>query len=548
MTLIKINGNLRKKKSGFIVFFLFIIFSCSTIKEDVIKHNYFNKDYFYNDSLKVAIDFWGALSFKDITKIKRKEVKKELQNYKQLSLDNMFVLCSSTANKYNMYFFYETVIKTHDSLVHERITLQDTLKKITIFEKQKGNKKIIGFIKSFEYDNKYSSTLANEIMKKISIDSFDNNNLSYYKIWFNYSIKSKNKLQARKKIMTAPIKDIGENGPKFQFLATANSFLSNNFRYDTLINGYEKKRKNNYNEVVEKLSKNQDVKKNQDVFNEISEIAKNNSIIMLNEDHYYPKHRLFAMELLDVLKQNGYTYLSLEAFSLNEKNVIIPNYNNGIYVSEPYFAHFIRKAKEMGFTVLGHENTDNTIDRELGQAKNILKILEQDPKAKIFVYVGHSHIEKEYNNKKWMAQYFKEFSNINPITINQVSICSDIKEDLILIPRKYFIKDNKTKSSADYFLVNNLKSSLKSIYPNISFKDYILKSKNFENLKNKELIVEVFNEVEYNKLKELTIPLINILAIPKAHKIELNLPIGKYHVFVKSEDNKELYNNIIIVK
>lgn len=544
MIRIKINGILKEIKTYTILFLGLILTGCSA-KQNIAKYNYFNKDYFYNDTLKVAINFWGSLDFKDPAKVKKAQLKHLLQNNKQLSLDNLFVFSSSNVNKYEMYFFFETVNKPLDNLVHEKITVEDSLSFFTIFEKQKGSKKIIGFVKSFESNNKYSSILAHDIIKRISIDSIDNSNLSFHKIWLNYSIKSKNRLQARKKIMTAPIKDNQVNGVKFQFLATINSFISNNPNYDDIINDYEKNRKRHYTDLVTSISKNQDVKKNQEVFDEIAALAKDNSVIMLNEDHYYPKHRLFAMELLDVLKQNGYTYLSLEAFSESEKNNFIPNYNNGFYTGEPYFAHFIRKAKKLGFIIVGHENKENNIDREVGQAKNIFKILEQDPKAKILVYVGHSHIEKGGVEKKWMAQYFKEFSKINPITINQASICADNDEDLMLIPNKYFADDVKTKSNADYFLINNLKTDFNKIFPITSFKDFVLKNKNF---KKKEVQVEVFDIEEYDVLKKLAIPLINLLAIPKANTITLNLPIGKFNVIVKSEDNIELYNNIIVVQ
>jgi hypothetical protein len=84
------------------------------------------------------------------------------------------------------------------------------------------------------------------------------------------------------------------------------------------------------------------------------------------------------MELLVTLKANGYNYLSLEGFNVSTENEYTPNYHNGLYTSEPYFAHFIRKAQLLGFTVLGHENVDKSSEREIGQAKNILKILDKD--------------------------------------------------------------------------------------------------------------------------------------------------------------------------
>ncbi|MDI1303700.1 MAG: hypothetical protein PSX42_02405, partial [bacterium] len=195
---------------------------------------------------------------------------------------------------------------------------------------------------------------------------------------------------------TAPLKSEVGNDDKFQLLSTVNSFMSNNKMYDSLIVGYEKLRKEEFNSLIVDLANKEDVYKDNAVFGKIAEIAKENQVIMLNEDHYYPKHRLFAMELLETLKAKGYNYLSLEGFNITSKEKeSTPNYRNGLYTSEPYFAHFIRKAIALGFTVAGHENVDKGVDREMGQAKNIIKILEKDPKSKIFVYVGHDHIEKK---------------------------------------------------------------------------------------------------------------------------------------------------------
>jgi hypothetical protein len=334
---------------------------------------------------------------------------------------------------------------------------------------------------------------------------------------------------------------------KFQFLATINSFMSNNKSYDSLINRYEKSTKEEYNSILADLAKTGVVYKNESVFSKISQIAKDNSVIILNEDHYYPKHRFFTMELLETLKLNGYNDLSLEAFSPSEKSDFIPNNDNGTYTSEPYYAHFLRKAKAMGFKIHGHENFDKSIDRELGQAKNILKILEINPKAKIFVYVGHSHIEKEYLNKKWMAQYLKELSGINPITINQVAICADNKEELMLIPRGYLNDSTKVKSSADFFLVNNMKPSLRKIYPNAVFKETKIKHKNLSAYKNEEVLVEVIDFTEYDLIKNLAIPIEGFLAVSKGKEIKFELPVGKYHVFVKTADDKVIYDDDVIV-
>lgn len=48
------------------------------------------------------------------------------------------------------------------------------------------------------------------------------------------------------------------------------------------------------------------------------------------------------------------------------------------------FCSFYKKIKkELGFAILGHY--DDNLDRELGQAKNLMKILKMSLNAKFFV-------------------------------------------------------------------------------------------------------------------------------------------------------------------
>ena len=539
--------------SSFLVMII-VITSCSNSKylnQDIIKRNYQIDDYFYNDSIKVAVDFYGQLENINLLKTKKSELKKELKSLDNLSVDKLFFACNSKINDYKIYLFYDKIEKNQDSITQVSILKTNPNLRYSIIEKQKGNTKITTFVKSKTSKKEYTLEVAKDIVSKINIGSFDESKLSYFKIYQSYTSGSHNYLQAREKLKTAPLKDEKYkqfNNIKFQFIATCNSFLSNNPEYNSFILNYEKKKKSYFNETVKEIYSNSDVFKDNKVFDEISEIAKNNSVIMLNEDHYYPKHRLFAMQLLDVLKQNGYNYLSLEAFSIDKENNLFPNYNNGFYTSEPYFGHFLRKAKELGFTILGHENQDDSIDREIGQAKNIYKILQDDPKAKIFVYVGHGHLEKKRKGEKWMAQHFSEISKVNPITINQVRIFTDTDDEIVLIPRKHLEKDSLLNSSADYFLINNIKVDLKKVYPNSKFKSVTLKSKEIKNYKNEELLIEVFDFYEYEKLKSLTLPIINLLATPKSTTIKVDLPIGKYYIKIKTVENKKIFGEVISVE
>jgi hypothetical protein len=527
---------------------LILFISCVSNKNNLSDNNYFNRNYFYNDSLKVGIDFDKNIQFREVSFLKEREYKQLLESNK-LSSKNLFLVADSKEKGIEMFFFYQNVSSPTVSLNNTKKVVRDSLNNTFFFEKQKGKRKVMGLVKTSSSIDKNASIFVTDLVNKISIDSLNTRKMSFPAIFINnFPGVHPNPLYASKKLETAPLKSEGENDSKFQLLSTVNSFMSNNKRYDSLMVGYEKERKQNFNSLIVDLSGKDDVYKDKAVFGKIAEIAKENQIIMLNEDHYYPKHRLFAMELLETLKTNGYNYLSLEAFNIeSSEKESTPNYNNGLYTSEPYFAHFIRKAIALGFTVSGHENFDKGVDREMGQAKNIIKILEKDPKARIFVYVGHGHIEKKNEKRKMMAEYFKELSGINPITINQTVICADTKKDIILVPRKYFTDTTKVKSSADYFLVNNLKPSLKTIYPNAEFKKAIIKDRKFSDYKNKEILVEIVDFKEFDLMKNLAIPIQSYLAIPKNKKISFELPIGKYHIFVKTDGNKTIYDDDIII-
>jgi hypothetical protein len=527
---------------------LLLFVSCGSNKRKLAENNYFNKNYFYNDSLKVGIDFDKNVQFREVSFDKEKEFKQLLKRNK-LSSKDLFLVADAKEKGVEMYFFYQKVPSSGANSKNSKTVVSDTVNNTLVFEKQKGKRKVLGLVKTNSSEGNNSSIFVNELLNKIAIDSLNTKKMSFVSIFMNnFPGVHPNPLFASKKLERAPLKSDGGEDDKFQFLSTVNASMSNNKLYDSLMAGYEKERKQNFNSVIADLSVKEDVYKGNAVFGKIAEIAKENQVIMLNEDHYYPKHRLFAMELLETLKANGYNYLSLEGFnSKSSEKESTPNYNDGIYTDEPYFAHFIRKAIALGFIVSGHENFDKALGRELGQAKNVIKILEKDPKGKIFVFVGHGHLEKANTKGKRMGEYFKELSGINPVTINQTVICADTKQDLTLVPRKYFTDTTKVKSSADYFLVNNLKPSLKIIYPKADFKKAIVKDRKFSDYKNKEVLVEIVDFKEFDLMKNLAIPIESYLMIPKNQTINFELPIGKYHIFVKTEDDKIIYDEDLIV-
>lgn len=163
--------------------------------------------------------------------------------------------------------------------------------------------------------------------------------------------------------------------------------------------------------------------------------AASEKIIMLNEAHHIEQNRTFVASLLKDLKKEGYTYLAAEtlnymdADSMNKRRYVLQQ--SGTYTADPVFASMLNYALKLGYTLIAYENRNHCMDtspkclaeREINQAKNLAGVFEKDKNAKIIVLAGYDHIMEEGSNIKMMAHYFKEQTQINPLTIDQVEFC-----------------------------------------------------------------------------------------------------------------------------
>ncbi len=158
--------------------------------------------------------------------------------------------------------------------------------------------------------------------------------------------------------------------------------------------------------------------------------AKENRIVIINEAHHSSKHRVFTKQLLNDLYINGYRHLGLEALGnganldslLNRRKY--PIQNSGYYTKDPQFGNLIREALRIGFHVFAYEDTfsNNGKEREITQAKNVQKVISKFPDEKILLHCGFDHaLEGRHRSwRKAMAARIKEFTGIDPLTINQV--------------------------------------------------------------------------------------------------------------------------------
>jgi len=186
----------------------------------------------------------------------------------------------------------------------------------------------------------------------------------------------------------------------------------------------------------------------------IIEKAKSYRMVMINEAHDRPQHRIFTKSLLKDLYAQGFNVLMLEGldYSSNAMTKGYPVDTDGVYTNEPVYASMIRYARKIGFDIERYhyyENKkmpywDDTIkldDRgsvkyinyvdkdslvikvlpsgdkvyyqtnhyEKAQANNVYKIMQRHPKSKFLMHVGYCHL-CEYADSE-MAHQLKKMLN-----------------------------------------------------------------------------------------------------------------------------------------
>jgi hypothetical protein len=177
----------------------------------------------------------------------------------------------------------------------------------------------------------------------------------------------------------------------------------------------------------------------QQVLAELLARTETEQVVMLNENHFMPWHRILLMDLLPDLRKQGFSFLALESLSrdslLNAGKT--PDMETGFYTREQHFYRLLRTAHALGFKFVSYEAERG--DRELRQAQNLYgKTIGKDPDARVVVLAGLAHIyESEGDSRIRMAQHFKTLYDIDPLTISQTDLAhyrSALDADLVLIP------------------------------------------------------------------------------------------------------------------
>ena len=537
-----------KTSYAIIYLFLLIVFiSCGTFNPQN-KFNFYNGSTFYNDSLNITVDFFGDTKVDNPEAEQKKLIKSAINGLKVLKIKDLLVYGTCFDPEYELFLFFKeaTNPKDHSSETVE-LVLKDTIRNRILYKKHKQNKVIYLLLKSANNNLKPILRDGLDLIENLAFDSTKSGKLNYSKIFETYKNNS-NHLFVSEKLKNALIPKSKQNDwEQFQYLATVNSFMSSNNVHDSLINKFETSRKKYLKPILDSLIEAQKTISDIAVFDTISEASKRTNVVMLNEMHWKPTHRIMAQKLLNILKKNGYNFLAVEALNSNRDSLLelrsFPIKSDGYYTNEPYFGLFIREAKKIGFTIIAYDDFD-TKNREETQAINLKEIIYKDPDAKIFVYAGIAHIlESETTSGKKMATYFKELTNINPLTINQVDIVYDTNTSLILTKSDNFYGKEKINTSVDYFLINNLTATLDQVYDKKELKKISLQKPVFNNYINKDLLISVYYQKEYEIYKSNAVPILNRITHLESNTVTIDVPISKGVIKIMDMDD-----NIILIE
>lgn len=172
----------------------------------------------------------------------------------------------------------------------------------------------------------------------------------------------------------------------------------------------------------------------------VLEAARDRQVVMFNEEHRTSAQRAFMHEVLAGLRRLGFTHLALETLSEDHATLAArgyPSLDSGFYTQDPIFGDLVRRALELGFTLVPYEashesmrpraedrspiDRDNRRERE--QARNLMeRTVALDPTARVVVFAGRGHIAEQAAGA-WtpMASIFRAESGIDPLTINLMS-------------------------------------------------------------------------------------------------------------------------------
>ncbi len=187
-----------------------------------------------------------------------------------------------------------------------------------------------------------------------------------------------------------------------------------------------------------------------DVVEAIAKRAASHRVVIINESHTVTRHRETTRQLLPKLRSMGFTVFAAETFTNgpdpkipidDHKDVTWVDRRDGYYSNEPVFGRLVRDAKALGYRLAAYEHidlnrekdlTERIIQREIGQAQNLAKLLASMGRdERLVIHVGYAHAVEE--PVTWsegqeillMAAQLKAITGIDPLTVTQTECRSD---------------------------------------------------------------------------------------------------------------------------
>lgn len=125
-------------------------------------------------------------------------------------------------------------------------------------------------------------------------------------------------------------------------------------------------------------------------------------LVLINESHHRPHSRLLTLALLPALYEAGFRYLAVEALAeadaegLNARGY--PETQSSGYVREPVFGELLRRALQLGYTVVPYEavGARSPVERETRQFEQLkARTFDRDPAARVLVHAGYAHVYED---------------------------------------------------------------------------------------------------------------------------------------------------------
>ncbi len=438
-----------KRRLVFIICLFLLLSACSDKLSPYFSYNRYINDFYdqiVNDSLKIYIRTPADIGFfKD-----KRSANKEIRDSK-LRIDNVLVCGKTNIDPYYEFFILHnkrSTLKFKDSLIFQFDSVINN-QRFSIVAIPLDNNTI-----SYKIDCRdiFNSIIADSSYQK-NIVSLNSVMRSFYKSNCFY--------QALSEISNYPAYDENVEGFKFQMQLTYASFLGGNKDYYDYLSKWEIHFR--ADSLIKECIQNKSIKGTAETKKLILDQSRKCKLVMFNENHFYPNHRKLVLSLLPDFKSLGFNYLALETLGEKQDSVLNSGaaltIESGFYTRESHYAELIRTAQKLGFKFVAYENTDDSKDREVGEAENLYnRTFKKDTSAKVLVLAGISHIFESADDqgKEWMASIFKSKYGIDPLTFNQTDLSLYRKP----ITDIAILKSNDLKSAqytrTDWQIINNL--------------------------------------------------------------------------------------------